>query len=140
MTHKASNPAVLAVWLLSGLGCTTAYDFRGNDRPPYEQRVSPATLEDMHRNGARIVDVRLREDFSADPVLLPDASYRDPDDITRWAGEMSPLDGPVIVYCVRGKWVSQKAANYLNDRGFEVYSLDGGIEAWKQEGRPTVPE
>ena len=86
-----------------------------------------------------MLDVRLQEDFDADPVLIPQARYKDPENIVEWVGEMTPADGPVLVYCVRGKWVSQKAANYLNDRGFEVYSLDGGIEAWKQDGRPTTP-
>jgi rhodanese-related sulfurtransferase len=47
---------------------------------------------------------------------------------------MLPKDGVVVVYCVHGKWVSQKAANYLQDQGFEVYALDGGIEHWKSTG------
>ena len=140
MDQQTKLPIVVVTGLLVIHGCAAPYDFRDDDRPPYDQMVTSAVLEEMHANGARIIDVRLREDFDADPVMLPDASYRDPDDISRWAGDMSPLDGPVVVYCVRGKWVSQKAANYLRDRGFEVYSLDGGIEAWKQEGRPTAPE
>lgn len=93
----------------------------------------------MRNNGATVLDVRLSEDFAADPELIPDAMYRDPDEIVTWVRSMSPVDGPVIVYCVRGKWVSQKAATYLKDQGFEVVSLEGGIEAWKDAGRETVP-
>lgn len=118
--------------------CAAGYDFRGDDRPTYDNTVSASELASMRAGGARVLDVRLIEDFNADPVLVPDAMYRDPDSIQQWAGQMSPEDGPVIVYCVRGKWVSQKAANYLKAEGFEVYSLEGGIEAWKSAGRQTV--
>ena len=37
---------------------------------------------------------------------------------------------PVVVYCYHGN-SSQMAAQYLVDHGFaEVYSMDGGFEAW----------
>lgn len=37
---------------------------------------------------------------------------------------------PVIVYCYHGN-SSQMAAQFLVERGFlEVYSMDGGYEAW----------
>ena len=39
---------------------------------------------------------------------------------------------PIIVYCYHGN-SSQMAAQYLVERGFaEVYSMDGGYEAWAQ--------
>jgi rhodanese-related sulfurtransferase len=34
-----------------------------------------------------------------------------------------------VVHCVKGKWVSQKAAAYLGEHGFDVRSLNGGIDA-----------
>lgn len=41
-------------------------------------------------------------------------------------------DRPLVVYCYHGN-SSQGAAEYLSAQGFaEVYSLDGGFEAWKQ--------
>ena len=40
------------------------------------------------------------------------------------------FEHPIIVVCYHGI-SSQGAANYLNEQGFEdVYSLDGGFEAW----------
>jgi rhodanese-related sulfurtransferase len=36
------------------------------------------------------------------------------------------------VYYVAGKWVSQKGAYLLNERGIEVLSLIGGLNAWKE--------
>ena len=99
--------------------------------------VPPAELAAMQQQGARVLDVRLIEDFESDPVLVSDAMYQTPDDIQQWTAQMSPSDGPVVVYCVAGKWVSQKAANYLQDQGFEVYSLEGGIQGWKASGMET---
>ena len=131
------NLVALAFVLLMA-ACAAGYDFRSEDRPAYENTVPAAEVQSMQATGATILDVRLIEDFDADPVLVPDAVYRDPDDIRQWVGQMSPEDGPVIVYCVRGKWVSQKAANYLQDEGFEVYSLEGGIEGWKSAGQQTL--
>ena len=126
----------LAVLLLHG-ACSQRYDFRSDERPAFDKSVTPAELVSMQRAGATVLDVRLLEDFEADPVQVPYATYRDPDDIQAWTRQMSPADGPVIVYCVAGRWVSQKAANYLEERGFEVYSLKGGIEGWKQSGMET---
>lgn len=115
----------------------TGYEFRNDDRPVYEDTVTIDELNALKQKGAKVIDVRLLEDFEANPTLIPDAMYEDPEKIEAWAANMSP-DKPVVVYCVRGKWVSQKAANYLKDRGFEVYSLDGGIEAWQAAGNETV--
>ena len=40
-------------------------------------------------------------------------------------------DKPLIVYCYHGH-SSQGAADYFSEQGFvEVYSLDGGFEAWR---------
>ena len=106
------------------------FDFRDADRPPYDQRLSVDELS-SDTIDVTLLDVRLIEDFEADPQLSPGADYRNPETITAWVSEL-PKDKPVVVYCVRGKWVSQKAADYLSKQGLEVYSLEGGIEAWKQ--------
>jgi len=40
-------------------------------------------------------------------------------------------DQPILVYCYHGH-SSQGAADYLFNQGFEeVYSMDGGYEAWR---------
>lgn len=83
-----------------------------------------------------VLDVRLEEDLASDPVLIPDASWRDPHAIDTWAEELSK-NTPVVVYCVKGKWVSRSATTKLRAMGFEVTQLTGGIEAWKGDGKPT---
>ncbi len=50
--------------------------------------------------------------------------------------ESADLDKPLLVCCYHGN-SSQPAAQFLNEKGFEdVYSIDGGFEAWKLQG-PT---
>ncbi len=118
------------------LGCSTApeYVFRSDDRPGYGRTVS---IEELAAANAAanlvLLDVRLLEDYEADPVLIPGARYRNPEAIEQWSSAI-PKSAKVVVYCVKGRWVSQKAANYLDRKGFEVYSLSGGIEAWKASG------
>ena len=42
-------------------------------------------------------------------------------------------DKPLILYCYHGN-SSQGAANYFSEQGFEeVYSVDGGYEAWRMK-------
>jgi rhodanese-related sulfurtransferase len=129
--------ALIAIAALM-VACSQPFVFRNDDRPTFENTISANELVAMRDNGAAVIDVRLTEDFADDPQLIPDAMYRDPEAIESWAAAMSPKDQPVIVYCVRGKWVSQKAANYLKDQGYDVYSLEGGIEGWKQAGMATM--
>jgi len=43
------------------------------------------------------------------------------------------LDEKLIVYCYHGN-SSQGAAQFFTEQGFdEVYSMDGGFEAWRQQ-------
>ena len=135
---KHANRIIWTLLFAGIVSCSQPFDFRSDDRPAYDATVTSEELISMQGDGATVLDVRLIEDFEADPVLIPTSAYRNPDDIAAWAGQMSPADGPVVVYCVKGRWVSQKAANYLSDRGFEVYSLEGGIEGWKSAGQETV--
>lgn len=125
---------LLAALLLAGNAVIAdeKFDFRSPDRPTFERRLSVDELEALgDAQDVTVIDVRLIEDFDADPQLITGAAYRDPDDIGEWAGSL-PADRKIVVYCVRGKWVSQKAATYLEGKGYEVYSLEGGIEAWKE--------
>jgi rhodanese-related sulfurtransferase len=114
-------------------GASESFDFRGAERPQHQKSISVTELDAASADTPlTILDVRLAEDFAADPQLLPDALYRDPELIEAWAGTL-PRDTKVIVYCVRGKWVSHKAADFLDRKGLDVYVLEGGLEAWQQK-------
>lgn len=50
--------------------------------------------------------------------------------------EQAEFDQPVLVMCYHGI-SSQGAAQYLVNQGFEeVYSVDGGFEAWHRANLP----
>ncbi len=143
MTNYLQIATLLSLAALFGACAGTApesatYQFRNDVRPVYDNTVNNEELTVLQQKGAKVIDVRLIEDFKASPTLIPDAMYEDPENIDSWSANLSP-DEPVVVYCVRGKWVSQKAATYLKDKGFEVYSLEGGIEAWQAAGNDTIP-
>jgi thiosulfate sulfurtransferase len=76
-----------------------------------------------------VLDVRLEEDFAKNPNLIPGSTYRNPEDLPNWISQIDKSK-EVVVYCVAGKWVSQKAAFLLDEAGITVRRLEGGFNAW----------
>ena len=85
-----------------------------------------------------IVDVRIDEDFAADPRLIPGSRRRDFRAAAEWAPEY--VGRPVVVSCHRGKKLSQGAAAWLRHEGIAAESLEGGFEAWAAAAHPLVRE
>jgi rhodanese-related sulfurtransferase len=79
-----------------------------------------------------IVDVRIDEDFAADPVLLPAAARRDYREVAQWAGAYSGRD--VVVTCQKGLKLSEGVAAWLRHEGIAAESLEGGLLAWRASG------
>jgi rhodanese-related sulfurtransferase len=79
-----------------------------------------------------VIDVRKSETFRAAPDLIRGALRRDPLRIADWAKTL-PAASKVVVYCVHGHEVSQRAASFLNSLGISASYLEGGIEAWKAQ-------
>ena len=52
-----------------------------------------------------------------------------------------PKDKPVIVFCRVGDW-SEEVAEILSDRGYDVTTLDGGYNAYREHmaGKPDPEE
>ncbi len=115
---------------------TPALVFRDASRPVYQRTVSPQEMAALAARGALIIDVRLPEDFASNPVLIEGAVYRNPERLSQWAGEL-PKDRPIVVYCVKGAWVSQKVAAFLHGQKRDVYSLAGGQAAWNASRIPA---
>lgn len=128
-----SFKTVLATLLLGAAVTVGAeeFEFRNDERPTYDQSISVEQLASLQENEKiTLLDVRLIEDYEADPTLIPGASHQDPEKITQWFSEI-PQDSKVVVYCVKGAWVSHKAATFLDEKGIETYTLDGGIRDWQ---------
>lgn len=52
------------------------------------------------------------------------------------AGDVLQKDKPVALYCRSGKR-SKQAANILSEKGYKVYELDKGFNAWQEAGKDT---
>ncbi len=90
-----------------------------------------------HMNGAQLVDVRTPDEWNEgimEGAMMLNFYEED------FEASMKKLDKekPVAVYCkVGGR--SGKAMALLSGLGFkEVYNLDGGMDARKSAGKPTV--
>jgi rhodanese-related sulfurtransferase len=83
-----------------------------------------------------IVDVRIDEDYAADPRLLPGSRRRDFRTTASWMSDYR--DQTVIVTCQKGLKLSQGVAAWLRHAGLDAQTLEGGFEAWKAAGQPLL--
>lgn len=79
---------------------------------------------------ARLVDIRDEQSFAQG--RMQDAVHLTNGTLQSFMAD-TDFDVPVIVCCYHGV-SSQQAAQFLIHQGFdEVYSMDGGFEAWRKE-------
>lgn len=76
-----------------------------------------------------IIDVRIEDDYNADPRLLPASNRRDFKTVSTWASEFA--GSRVAVVCQKGQKLSQGVAAWLRHEGIGAESLEGGFEAWR---------
>jgi rhodanese-related sulfurtransferase len=88
-------------------------------------------------NAPALIDLRIDEDFAADPRLIPGATRRSHLDIQDWAGGLNGQS--VVVICQKGQKLSEGTAAWLRHGNVAAEILDGGHVAWKQAQLPTVP-
>ncbi|MCA6124519.1 chromate resistance protein [Bradyrhizobium sp. WSM 1704] len=84
-----------------------------------------------------LVDVRLDEDFAADPRLIPGAARRSHREVQDWASQMSGKS--VVVICQKGQKLSEGTAAWLRCANVAAEVLEGGHLGWTQAELPTVP-
>lgn len=84
-----------------------------------------------------LVDVRIDEDFAADPRLIPGAMRRSHLNVQEWASQM--IGQPVIVICHKGEKLSEGTAAWLRCSNVSAEVLEGGHLGWKKAELPTVP-
>ena len=84
-----------------------------------------------------VIDVRVPEDFGADPRLIPTALRSAHESVPELAAGIG--ERRAVVVCERGKKLSEGAAAILRARGIAAESLDGGWQAWVATGLPATP-
>ena len=78
----------------------------------------------------KVVDIR--DDASFEAGHIKDSTHLTNGSLHSFMADVE-FDMPVIVCCYHGI-SSQQAAQFLIHQGFEeVYSLDGGFEAWRKD-------
>jgi rhodanese-related sulfurtransferase len=95
--------------------------------------MADITVQDLHElDGVTVIDVREPFEFEAGRVpgavniplqTVPDATER-----------LDP-EKPVYVICQHGVR-SERAASFLESRGFDVVNVLGGTSAWAEAGLP----
>jgi rhodanese-related sulfurtransferase len=83
-----------------------------------------------------LIDVRRRQAFDTDQLLIIGAARRLPDDVEKWRDAL-PAGRPVVAYCVHGHEVSQNVASALRSAGRIASYLEGGIAGWQERKLPT---
>jgi superoxide dismutase, Fe-Mn family len=86
----------------------------------------------------QFIDARPRHFVSRTQDIIDGATWRDPDRVQEWAGELSKSD-PVVTFCVYGFHVGCKTAIALREAGFDAKYMRGGHSAWKAIGAPIRP-
>lgn len=102
------------------------------------KEISPQqAVQLMNREGAAIVDVREAREFDAGHIVgainIPEAR------ISERLKELEAVrEKPLLLYCGTGM-VAGRAGSKLKKSGFgRLFSLRGGISAWRQENFPIA--
>lgn len=106
---------------------------------PKSEVLDPNGLYDLMytKNSLQLIDVRTAQEFQSGHLreaLLIDLFS------SEYHRRIETLNKsqPIAVYCAVGQR-SLRVFEELKEKGFEeVYHLKGGIELWKQEGKPIV--
>ena len=84
-----------------------------------------------------IIDVRIDEDFELDSDLVPSAFRHSHQQIASLVPELRGRR--VVVYCQKGKKISQGAMAILRHHHVQAESLQGGHFAWRDAAEPLIP-
>ncbi|MGO4909332.1 chromate resistance protein ChrB domain-containing protein [Pseudorhodobacter sp. W20_MBD10_FR17] len=102
---------------------------------PGPNQITPSQLARLigTPDSPNLIDVRIDEDFNADPRLIPTARRLPHTDIS------SLQSTRAIVICEHGLKLSQGAAALLRCHGIAAETLEGGFAAWATEKLPLTP-
>ena len=94
-------------------------------------------LKSMLDSGApvQVIDARPRHFVSRTHDIAEGATWRDPERVQEWIGELSK-EKPVVVYCAYGFHVGCRTARTLREAGFDAKYMTGGHSGWKALGAP----
>lgn len=105
---------------------------------PAPNEITPAQLIRLVAtpDAPAIIDLRIDEDFADDPRLIPGAKRYSHQDLD--ALRQSLTGNHVVIYCQKGRKISQGAAALLRNEGISAEVLEGGHFAWRDLNLPMV--
>jgi len=83
----------------------------------------------------QVIDVRPRAAVSRLQDIAEGATWRDPEQLQQWIGELSKSE-PVVVYCAYGFHVGCRTTAKLREAGFDAKYMNSGHSGWKAIGAP----
>jgi Fe-Mn family superoxide dismutase len=100
--------------------------------------VSVEEVKTLLDSGQRVqfIDARPKHYVTRTQDIIDGATWRDPERVKEWAGELSKGD-PVVVFCVYGFHIGCQTAGTLREAGFDAKYMKGGQAAWKAIGGPV---
>ncbi|HMH19029.1 MAG TPA: Fe-Mn family superoxide dismutase [Burkholderiales bacterium] len=84
----------------------------------------------------QFIDARPKHSVSRMQDIVEGATWRDPERVQEWMGELSKSD-PVVVFCVYGFHIGCRTAVALREAGFDAKYMKGGYSGWKALGGPV---
>ena len=102
------------------------------------ESVGVEQVEAMLAEGrpVQVIDVRPRHFVSRQQDIADGVTWRDPEQVEQWMGEISKA-APVVVYCAYGFHVGCKTAIRLREAGFDAKYMNSGHSGWKAIGHPV---
>ena len=97
--------------------------------------LSAEEVKTMLDSGQRVqfIDARPKHYVTRTQDIIDGATWRDPERVKEWAGELSKTD-PVVVFCVYGFHIGCQTAGTLREAGLDAKYMKGGHAAWKAIG------
>jgi len=101
------------------------------------EQVDPAEAEELITQGAVLLDVREVDEWQAGHA--PEATHVPMNEVPENHAGRLPRDNRIVVMCRAGAR-SQRVAQFLQQEGYDVVNVDGGMNAWFSSGRPVVTD
>lgn len=98
--------------------------------------LSPARVTQLiNRDNAVVIDLRNTDGYGSghiiDAVSIPASTIKSSNKLEKFKTK------PIILTCATGL-DSQRTAPLLTKQGYNVFTLAGGLRAWKESGLPLV--
>lgn len=123
--------------ILSGIwtACLVALFWDNSKRSGQTVSVHQAT-QLINKQNALVVDIREKKEFGeghlANALNIPYASLAD-----RMSELESSKERPILLVCKAGQTVGM-AGKTLQQKGYQVYRLTGGMMEWRNQNLPVV--